>query len=193
LQKLIATAAQNSRTIVGSLLLLWDHPHRVFQVGAVWKTWSGGWQIPDDLTAFSVGKHPFEVESIVGNCVMFPVEAIRECGLMDEAKFPHGWGDAQYLARFRKAGYKLLIDPRSLVWCEPNTYPPPLHTLGIGPALNILFRNERHPMNLMRQFVARLESAPAKPQAVAAFLVYALELLSKSLAYGLRRIVVRRT
>ncbi|MGE3468357.1 MAG: hypothetical protein AB7J13_15665, partial [Pyrinomonadaceae bacterium] len=188
LKRLVATASGNDRSIVGSLLLLWDMPHRVFQVGQVWKTWRGGWQIPDDLTAFSVGSTPFEVECIVGNCVMFPAAAIQECGLMDENKFPYGWGDAQYIARFRKAGYKLLIDPLSLVWCEPNTYPPPLHTLDISSALNILLRNERHPMNLKRQFVARWESAPSRPAAVIAFSVYTLGLLGKSLSYGIRQI-----
>lgn len=192
LQRLIATAAENGRAIVGALLLLWDRPHQVFQVGAVWKTWSGGWQMPDDLTAFSVGKQPFEVESLVGNCVMFSVDAVREIGLMDEARFPHGWGDAQYFARFRKAGYTLIVDPRSLVWCEPNTYPPPLHRSGTGHAIKILFRDQRHPMNLQRQFVARWESAPSKPQAVAAFLVYALGLIGKSFIYGLKQIFGRR-
>lgn len=193
LQRLVATASESQRSIAGSLLLLWDQPHQVFQVGQVWKTLGGGWQIPDDLTAFSVGSKPFEVECIVGNCVIFPAAAIRECGLLDEAKFPHGWGDAQYLARLRKAGWKLLIDPRSLVWCEPNAYPPPLHTLGIRSMLEILFVNERHPGNLKRQFLSRWESAPTKPKAAAAFCVYALQLLGKSWAYGLKRVVGGRT
>lgn len=189
LQRLVTTASENPRSIVGSLLLLWDRPHQVFQVGQVWRTWKGGWQIPNDLTAFSVGITPFHVECIVGNCVMFPANAIRECGLLDEARFPHGWGDAQYAARLRKAQWNLLIDPRSLVWCEPNTYPPPLHTVGIRPLLEILFLNERHPGNLKRQFLARWESAPTRIKAFLAFCVYCLELLGKSLSYAVKRIV----
>jgi len=180
LQSLIATAHLEPRSIVGSLLLLWDEPHRVFQVGQKWNTIAGGWVIREDLTAFTVPQEPFEVECIVGNCVLFPAEAIRENGLMDEKRFPHGWGDAQYLMRMRKAGWKLRVDPKSFVWCEPNTYPPPLHSLKLTEILKILFVDGRHPANLKRQFIARWESAPGRIQAFAAFLVHCIQLFAKA-------------
>lgn len=184
LQRLIKTARENPRSIVGALLLLWDEPHKVFQVGQVWNTMRGGWEIPDDLTAFNVGDKAFEVECIVGNCVIFPVEAIRENGLMDAEKFPHGWGDAQYLMRMRKAGWKLLIEPKSFVWCEPNTYPAPLHTLSKKDIFKVLFVNRRHPGNFQRQFIARWESAPNKLQAIPAFGVYFFQIVSKMFKYA---------
>ncbi len=187
LQKLIETAERNPRSIVGALLLLWDQPHKVFQVGQYWNTWKGGWLIPDDLTAFNVPTEEFEVECLVGNCVLFPVAAIRENGLMDEVKFPHGWGDAQYLMRMRKAGWKLLVQPRSYVWCEPNTNPKPLHHLKPSEILRVLFVNKRHPLNLQRQFIARWESAPSKPKGAASFLIYLGEMFSKSLKYLVKR------
>lgn len=184
LRRLVKTARENPRSIVGALLLLWDEPHRVFQVGQSWKTMRGGWEIPVDLTAFNVGKEPFEVECIVGNCVLFPVEAVRENGLMDDKKFPHGWGDAQYLMRMRKAGWRLLVEPRSLVWCEPNTNPAPLHTLSFRDILKILFVNRRHPLNLQRQFIARWESAPRKILAIPAFAVYCLRIALKGFRFS---------
>jgi GT2 family glycosyltransferase len=121
LQRLIATANANPRSVVGALLLLWDEPHKVFQVGPKWQTLKGGWQMPEDLTAFSVPQTAFEVDCIVGSCVLLPVEAIKECGLLDARRFPYGWGDAQYLTRIRKAGWKLFVEPKAYVWCEPNT------------------------------------------------------------------------
>ena len=121
LERLVFTAIGYPGSIVGALLLLWDKPHEVFQVGLRWNTLKGGWQIPNELCAFAMPREPFEVECIVGNCVLFPVEAIRNIGLMDENRFPHGWGDAQWLAKMRKAGWQLLIDPGSWVWCEPNS------------------------------------------------------------------------
>ena len=187
LQRLVSTARRNPRSIVGALLLLWDEPHKVFQVGQVWDTWKGGWIIPDDLTAFNVPENEFEVECIVGNCVLFPTEAIRENGLMDEKTFPHGWGDAQYLMRMRKAGWRLLIQPKSYVWCEPNTNPAPLHHLPPGEILRVLFVKKRHPLNLQRQFIARWESAPSKPQAALSYGVYLAEMFVKSAKYGLKR------
>ena len=184
LQRLIKTANNNPRSIIGALLLLWNEPHKVFQVGQIWDTLKGGWEIPQNLTAFNVPQSAFEVECIVGNCVLFPVEAIRENGLMDEKKFPHGWGDAQYLMRMKNAGWKLLVEPKSYVWCEPNTNPKPLHQLQKSEILKILFKNRKHPLNLQRQFIARWESAPSKPQAVAAFGIYCFQLLSKAVGFS---------
>ncbi|MBA3352838.1 MAG: glycosyltransferase family 2 protein [Blastocatellia bacterium] len=187
LQRLIATARQRPRTIVGSLLLLWNEPHKVFQVGQVWNTWKGGWQIPEDWTAFSVPGSAFAVECIVGNCVLFPVDAIHECGLMDEKTFPHGWGDAQWLMRMRKAGWNLCIEPKSLVWCEPNTNPTPLHHLKPAEILRVLFLNKRHPLNLQRQFTARWQSAPSKSKAAVSYIIYLAELSGKTLKYVVKR------
>jgi GT2 family glycosyltransferase len=180
LQRLVTTALKNPRSIVGALLLLWNEPHKVFQVGQVWKTLKGGWEIPEDLTAFNVPREAFEVECIVGNCVIFPTEAIRENGLMDEEKFPHGWGDAQYLMRMKKSGWTLLVEPKSYVWCEPNTYPKPLHQMPLSEIFKVLLKNRRHPLNLQRQFIARWESAPTKWQGLVAFVVYCAQLFGKA-------------
>lgn len=187
LETLVLTALSCPRSVVGALLLLWDRPDKVFQVGLRWNTLRGGWQIPDGLSAFTLPREPFEVECIVGNCVLFPAEAIREVGLMDEKRFPHGWGDAQWLSRMRQAGWKLLIDPGSKVWCEPNTYPPPLHSVGVRSTIKVLFRDHRHPLNLRRQFEARWHSAPSRLAAAGSFAVYILDLCRKSLRYGLLR------
>lgn len=188
LQRLIKTAEENSRSIVGALLLLWDEPHKVFQVDFKWKTFGGGWQQREDLTAFDFPKEAFEVEGMAGNCVLFPAEAIRECGLMDEKKFPHGWGDIQYVRRMKKMGWRLLIEPKSLVWCEPNTYPKPLHHLPVKEIGRVLFINRRHPLNLHRQFIARWESAPTKIQALGAFFVYLSSLSGKTAGYAMKKI-----
>jgi GT2 family glycosyltransferase len=180
LQRLIKTAEENPHSVVGALLLLWNEPHKVFQVGYRWKTLAGGWLQNEDLTAFDFPKKAFEVEGMAGNCLLFPVEAIRECGLMDERKFPHGWGDFQYVVRMKKLGWRLLVEPKALVWCEPNTNPKPLHLLTKREVFKVLFRNRRHPLNLQRQFIARWESAPTKTQALMGFFFYVLNLSSKS-------------
>jgi GT2 family glycosyltransferase len=132
LQRLVATAEATPRAVVGALLLRWDQPHRVFQVAPQWDLWYGGWRLPESLTAFSVPDRPFDVELVVGNCVLIPAEAMRAHGLLDAANFRHGWGDAQFTMRLRRAGWRLVVDPRARVWCEPNTNPPPLATLTAG-------------------------------------------------------------
>lgn len=181
LQRMIKTAEANPRVVVGALLLLWTEPHKVFQVGYEWKTLAGGWLQKENLTAFDFPKEPYEVEGMAGNCLLFPIEAIRECGLMDEKKFPHGWGDFQWVVRMKNMGWRLLIEPKAFVWCEPNTNPKPLHQLKKSEVLRILFRNRRHPLNLQRQFIMRWESAPTKTQAFFGFLAYVFNLSTKTL------------
>ena len=187
LRRLIKTAESNPNSVVGALLLLWNEPHRVFQIDFKWKTVEGGWILDENLTAFDVPKQAFEVEGMAGNCVLFPAKAVQQCGLMDEKKFPHGWGDIQYFARMKKMGWKLLVEPKSLVWCEPNTYPTPLHQLSVKEILNVLFVNRRHPGNLQRQFIARWESAPSKTGAVFSFCVYLYQIIAKSVKFAITK------
>ncbi len=189
LQRLVKTANENPRSVVGAMLLLWNEPHEVFQVGFEWKTPEGGWSQPHGLSVFDFPRKTFEVEGLAGNCVLIPAAAIDECGLMDEKKFPHGWGDIQYFVRMRKAGWKLIVEPRAYVWCEPNTYPKPLHQMPVKERLRVLFSNRRHPLNLQRQFIARWESAPNKLKALTAFSIYLLQLFGKTArtAFGSHR------
>lgn len=183
ISNLIKTAAENQRSITGAILLLWNEPHRVFQVNPKWRASEGGWIFPGNMTLANVHKSPFEVDALVGNCVLIPAAAVAECGLMDERRFPYGWGDAQYFERLRKSGWKLLVDPSAFVWCEPNTDPIPLHKKRISSILQALFFDRRHPVNLQRQFIARWYSAPSKPQAVVAFLFYLLVMSKRAIQH----------
>lgn len=187
LQQLVKTAVKNPRSVVGGLLLLWNEPHKVFQVDFKWKTFDGGWIADENLTAFNIPQASFEVEGLAGNCIIYPVEAIKECGLMDEQKFPHGWGDIQYVMRMQKKGWKLMVDPKSYIWCEPNTNPKPLHYLKPKEIIRTLFVNQKHPANLQRQFIARWESAPNKIQALSGFFVYLAIIFAKTIKFAVKK------
>lgn len=188
LRHLVKAGEKHPHSVIGALLLSWDEPHRVFQVDFKWNTARGGWIQPENPTGFDFSRNAFEVEGMAGNCVLFPAEAIHQCGMMDEKKFPDGWGDIQYVVRMRKMGWRLMVEPKSLVWCEPNTNPKPLHQLPFSEVFKVLFLNRRHPANLRRQFRARWESAPRKSQAVLSFLVYLYQLAGKSFKLKFRKI-----
>lgn len=181
LQRLMATARAHPRSVVGALLLLQNEPDRVFQVGPHWDAWYGGWHIPQHWTIDQVPVRAFDVDMLVGNCLLYPAAALREQGLMDEERFRYGGADAEYTTRLRRHGWRLLVEPSARVWCEQNTYPPALHTLRTSQALRALFVDERHPLYLRRQFAIRWRSAPSRPQAVAAFSVYLARLVLKAL------------
>src|SRR5687768_12613568 len=116
---LVSCAERHPRSVVGPLLLLWDTPHKVFQVAPRWEFWRGGYRHWYQQTVWSVPTRPFHVDMIVGNCVLFPAAAIREAGLMDEKRLIH-YGDAEYTPRMRRLGWNLLIEPTARVFNKPN-------------------------------------------------------------------------
>jgi GT2 family glycosyltransferase len=177
LQQLVKCAKTHPRSVVGPVLLLWDRPHQVAQVGARWQTWYGGWRIPLNYAVWDLPDEAFDVDIIVGNCVMVPADAIREVGLMHGDPFRFGFGDLEWTPRMKRAGWRLLIERRSLVWFEPNTLLPSPSKMGLKELFRALLRNRMHPHNLRNQLVWRWYSAPSRPAAVAGFLIYQIRLL----------------
>lgn len=151
LQRLVSCAQRHTKSVVGALLLDWNRPDHVMATGVRWDTWYGGWRHPQCLTAWNVPGDAWEVEIIVGNCVLFPIEAIEQIGLMNEKAFPM-YGDAEYTPRMRRVGWKLLIEPRAYVWCQPNTIQPSLRTLSIRKLLSALIFNQKNSYNLVAGF-----------------------------------------
>ena len=171
LRRMVDTAEANPRSVVGALLVLWDDMKTVFQVAPRWKTFQGGWRHYYQQTVHTVPDKPFEVGLIVGNCVLVPVEAIRECGLMDEKNFIN-FGDAEWTPRMRKRGWKLLIEPQARVFCQPNTPPKSLRNHTWKELYQTLWANRGKLQNLRVQFRLLWVGAPTKAHAVAAFTVY---------------------
>lgn len=175
LQYMVETAQRYPRSIVGSLLLLWDTPHKLFQVAPKWNTWQGGWELWEHQTIWTIPKKPWEVDIIVGNCVLVPIEAIREEGLMDSKRYPN-FGDAEYTPRLKKKGWKLLIDPRARVFCQPNTIPKKVSNMSLREKVDALFFNLGHVQNLRRRFYTYLDSAPTKLHGFVGFIIFFIRL-----------------
>ncbi len=171
LKYMVETAEKYPRSIVGSLLLLWDEPHKLFQVAPVWETGKGGWQLWEHQTVWTIPKKPWKVDIIVGNCVLFPIEAIREEGLMNSQRYPN-FGDAEYTPRLRKKGWQLLIEPRARVFCQPNNIPKRVKQMSVREKFDALFVNLGHIQNLRRRFYMHLDSAPSKTQGVLAYMIF---------------------
>lgn len=165
---LVETAQRHPRSIVGSLLLLWDRPHLLFQTAPVWSTWRGGWVHWHDQTVWTIPEKPWEVDLIVGNCVLVPSEALRKAGLMRSDRYPN-FGDAELTPRLKRMGWKLIIDPRSRVFCQPNTLPPRVREMNLKTLYNELFRNLGGTHNLRRRLYGYLDGAPTKVHGLAAF------------------------
>ena len=176
LKGMVGTAVKNPRSVVGALLLLWDTPHKVFQVSPEWSVVAGGWRHWQHQTVWTVPKKPWNVDLIVGNCVLVPVAAILESGFMDSKRYPN-FGDAEYTPRLKRAGWKLLIDPAARAFCQPNTVPVRLRSLGFMEKLNALFVDLGHIHNLRRRYYACTDGGPSYIEGVAAFAMFLLRLV----------------
>src|SRR5687768_4843188 len=171
INRMIECAERHKRSVVGGLLLLWDTPHRVFQVAPVWRTWKGGWQHWREQTIWTVPKAPWEVDLIVGNCILFPAAVFEECGLLRPQVSPH-YGDAEFTTRLKRSGWRLLIEPRARVFCQPNAEHVSITTLPVSKQIELLFRKRSSGMNVINQFRQSIHTAPNKLSGLAAFAAF---------------------
>lgn len=180
---MVETAEKYPRSVVGSLLLLWDTPHKLFQVSPEWNTWMGGWRHWNRQTVWTIPENPWQVDIIVGNCVLIPVEAIKEAGLMNSKRYPN-FGDAEYTPRLRKKGWRLLVEPRARVFCQPNNIPAKVTKMNLREKFDALFVNLGHTHNLRRRFYSNWDGAPNKLKGTAAFIIFFIRLLLKKNVEG---------
>lgn len=180
--RMIECAERHPRSVVGGLLLLWDTPHRVFQVAPVWNTWKGGWQHWYQQTIWTVPQTAWEVEMIVGNCILYPAAVFEECGLMNP-RVSAQYGDAEFTTRLRKRGWRLLIEPRARVFCQPNVEHVSITSRPLRKQIELLFRKKSSGMNVMHQFRQSVHTAPNKVAGLAAFAAF--------YAHVVRRMVTR--
>ena len=183
LKYMVETAEKYPRSVVGSLLLLWDTPHKLFQTAPQWNTFAGGWRHWQNQTIWTVPKKPFEVDLIVGNCVLFPAGAFEECGLMDSRRYPN-FGDAEYTPRLKRNGWRLLIEPRARVFCQPNNIPAKITKMSLRQKLDALVFNLGHIHNLRRRFYSNWDGAPNKIQGLLAFIIFFMRLTLRKNAEG---------
>lgn len=175
LQRMIQCAKEKPRSVVGALLVLNDDKKKVFQVAPVWDTFYGGWRHWYQQTIDTFPKEPFEVGIIVGNCVLYPAEVIKEVGLMDEKKFIH-FGDAEYTPRMRRAGWRLWIEPSAHVYCQENNPPPTLRKSSLKQLYKLLWKDTKQFHNLRLRYRGNVAGAPMYFQGLLATMVFVTRL-----------------
>lgn len=159
ISRMVECGERHPRSVVGAMLCRWDTPHKIFQVSPRWELSKGGFRHWFRQTVWTVPQKPWEVEIIVGNCILYPAKAVGEVGLMDAAKFPQ-YGDAEYTPRMRRKGWKLLIEPRARVFCRPNDEVRGFRGMSIRAKLDQLFFKSTGPYSLKRRFNMTMSGAP---------------------------------
>jgi GT2 family glycosyltransferase len=117
LETLISCAQENPRSVVGSKIRFLDPPEKLLSVGGTihWGLRGLeliGWGTRDTGQYDEVS----EVDWLPGMSVLIPRDTFREAGLYDDRRFPMSWGDVDFVLRARSLGWKVMVEPRSLVW-----------------------------------------------------------------------------
>ena len=175
-RRLVECAEQYPRSVVGSLLLDWDEPPKIFQVAPKWNLWGGGYRHWRNQTVWTVPDRPWEVELIVGNCVLYPAAAVREVGFMDEKKLVQ-YGDAEYTPRMRRRGWRLLIEPKARVFCQPNVEVSGFRQLPRREQFSQIFLKPSGPYSIRRRLHSTMGGAPSRLQGLVAIPIFYLRVL----------------
>lgn len=61
-----------------------------------------------------------ECDVLTGASLIMPVSAIQKIGMMDDAHFPHNWGDFEYIRRASVSGIRCFVATYSVVVTEFN-------------------------------------------------------------------------
>lgn len=173
---MVECAEKHPRSVIGPLLLDWTTPHAVFQVAPQWELFRGGYRHWFRQTVWTIPNGPWEVELIVGNCVLYPAAAVREVGLMDEKHLPQ-YGDAEYTPRMRRAGWHLIIEPRARTFCKPNDPASGFRRLPFKKKVKRFFFDPFGPYSFRRRFYGSIGGAPNLLEGLAAIPIYYFRLL----------------
>lgn len=93
-----------------------DEPRRIWFAGGEISFWAGTMR-HTGIREADIGQFdtPRDIAYASGCCVLIRREVIEQIGMLDESYFMYG-EDADWSMRVRRAGYRLVYEPRAQVW-----------------------------------------------------------------------------
>jgi GT2 family glycosyltransferase len=184
LLEMVSCALAFPDSIVGAVLVRWDTPDLVFQVDPRWDTLYGGWHFSQTVRVSDVPDLPFDVQSVVGNFVLYPAARLSGSELLPAQRFPYLWGDVQFVRNLQRQGMRTIICPSAIVRCEPNTLPKSLGSMKKGEMLRTFLTSNRHPSAFRPIWNSRRYSAPSFMKACVATAIQLSRMLLRMLGLG---------
>ena len=122
---LLAYAESHPSTLVGSLVLI-KGTNLVAYAGCTVRWLKGGPGLKDYRQPYTNQySHVISADYLGGQGVLINTDVFRKIGLFDAVKFPQYYGDADFYLRARRAGYEVVVEPKSIVWdgINPDGFP----------------------------------------------------------------------
>lgn len=124
LSHLVDRAQSSGAAVVGSRLMWADRPDLVWSLGTRCR-WAGNrlWeQVGRDMQWNDLAPElhdPLTVDTLCGNGTLVPARVFATIGLYDAHHLPQYHADADFVLRARRAGWRVLVETRSVILNDP--------------------------------------------------------------------------
>lgn len=144
LEQLVDTAIEQPHSIVAATVCYYGNPDSILFAGRKRSTVTDRFFYIDNGRSYSeLDREVREADLLHGMCTLFPAGVFRDVGYFDERAFPQLFADDDLALRARKAGYRLLVDTRSVILND--------HTeTGLNP-----YHSRPGPVSIIRLFISR--------------------------------------
>jgi GT2 family glycosyltransferase len=117
LEELLQGAKENPNALISSKILSAEEPWNVWCMGGT-VDWARGrfTVVANNVLDDGRWEEPLEVDWLPGMSVLVPIEVFRGGLWVDEKRFPQYSGDSDFTMRVRRAGYRLVVWPRSRIY-----------------------------------------------------------------------------
>ncbi|RKY03939.1 MAG: hypothetical protein DRP55_00205 [Spirochaetes bacterium] len=115
LSELVKCALENPDSLIGSKIMFLNEPERVFSAGGIINWHKRGLYMRCGKDCDQFAKR-CEVDWLTGMSVLIPKKVFNIIGYYDDKNFPQYTADAEFSMRAKKNGFRLIYEPRSLVW-----------------------------------------------------------------------------
>jgi GT2 family glycosyltransferase len=144
-EALVQCVEEENRVIVGSKVRYLDQPQKILCAGGAIR-WNG--RGPEYLGDAEIDTGQFdrrrEVDWVPGMSVLIPAGAFRAAGLYDARWFPMRWGDVDFILRAKAKGWRVLLEPRSLVWNDQEQTEKPPYRVDLVKLFQLLTNFKSH-------------------------------------------------
>jgi GT2 family glycosyltransferase len=137
LDRLVARAEAEPRTLVGSRINFLEEPTRVWAAGGRVE-WSAGIVLQllgygmQERDVIALAPSPWSVPILTGCGTLVPAACYRDVGLYDDRWFPQYHADSEFVLRAARKGYRALVDLDAIVWNDARNTSPVKWGLRLG-------------------------------------------------------------
>jgi GT2 family glycosyltransferase len=120
---LLSTADDYFPAIVASVVVEHSNPDSVWWAGSKWgpilkniPVWANKYLYKRGISVNNLPCQPYETSEAHGRGVLIPKVIFEHVGFFNQKAFPHYGADTDFSFRVNKAGYKIIVQPNSVVY-----------------------------------------------------------------------------